>query len=191
VADGTATASSAFIKNNCENRNWSQIMKGPDVSLKHLQRALTMELTTINTYLYQEKQLDDWGIDRLAERMREETDEERGHASMFLTRLLFLDGEADMKTLDDVDKPTSVRGIFETQQRMELEAREYYAKAANDCQDAGDLGSFELFMRVLKDEEDHIDFVEEQFDLMEMMGDQLYIARQVSSVGEGDEESVP
>lgn len=161
-------------------------MEGPKVSLEHLQRALTMELTTINTYIYQERQLDDWGIDRLAARMREETDEEREHASLFLTRLLFLDGEADMQTLDKIDQPKSVRAIFETQLRMEREAREYYTKAANECQEAGDLGSFELFMRILKDEEEHIDFVEEQFDLMELMGDQLYVARQVSSVGEED-----
>jgi bacterioferritin len=164
-------------------------MKGPDVSLKHLQRALTMELTTINTYLYQERQLDDWGIDRLAERMREETDEERAHAEMFLTRILFLDGEADLRTLDAVDRPESVRGLFETQHRMELEAREYYAKAANECQDAGDVGTFELFMRILKDEEDHVDFVEEQFDLMELMGEQLYVARQVSSVSADDDDA--
>lgn len=165
-------------------------MKGPDVSLEHLQRALTMELTTINTYLYQERKLDDWGIDRLAARMREETEEEREHAELFLTRLLFLDGEADMQTLDPIDRPQSVRGIFETQLKMELEAREYYARAANACQEAGDLGSFELFMRVLKDEEDHIDFVEEQFDLMDLMGEQLYVARQVSSVSD-DDDSVP
>lgn len=163
-------------------------MKGPEVSLKHLQRALTMELTTVNTYLYQERQLDDWGVDRLATRMREEIDEERGHANDFLTRILFLEGEADVHTLDKIEPPKSIRHIFETQQKMELEAREYYDKAARECQEAGDLGTFELFMRILKDEEEHIDFVEEQFDLMELMGDQLYIARQVSSVsGEGDE----
>lgn len=166
-------------------------MKGPDVSLKHLQRALTMELTTVHTYLYQERQLDDWGIDRLAERMREETDEEREHASLFLTRILFLDGEADLQTLDKVERPKNVRQIFETQHKMELEAREYYAKAANECQEAGDVGTFELFMRILKDEEDHIDFVEEQFDLMELMGDQLYVARQVSSVGQTSDDGVP
>ncbi|MAQ85549.1 bacterioferritin [Psychromarinibacter halotolerans] len=163
-------------------------MKGQKVSLKHLQRALTMELTTVNTYIYQERALDDWGIDRLATRMREEIDEERGHANDFLTRILFLEGKADVQTLDKIEEPKNVRHIFETQQKMELEAREYYDKAARECQEAGDLGSFELFMRILKDEEEHIDFVEEQFDLMEMMGDQLYIARQVSSVsGEGDD----
>lgn len=161
-------------------------MKGPSVSLKHLQRALTMELTTINTYLYQEHRLDDWGIDRLAKRMREEIDEERNHASLFLARLLFLEGEPDMQTIDPVDRPETVRSIFETQHRMECEAREYYDKAANECQKVGDLGSFDLFMRVLREEEEHIDFVEEQFDLMNLMGDQLYVARQVSSVGDDD-----
>lgn len=166
-------------------------MKGPAVSLKHLQRALTMELTTVNTYLYQERQLDDWGVDRLATRMREEIDEEREHASAFLTRLLFLEGKADVHKLDKIEPPKTVKGIFETQLKMEQEAREYYAKAANECQEAGDLGTFELFMRILKDEEEHIDFVEEQFDLMELMGEQLYIARQVSSVSEEGEESIP
>lgn len=95
-----------------------------------------------------------------------------------------------MQTLDKIEKPESVRKIFQTQHRMELEAREYYDKAARECHDAGDLGSFELFMRILRDEEEHIDFVEEQFDLMELMGEQLYIARQVSSVG-GDDDSSP
>jgi bacterioferritin len=55
-------------------------MKGNPTALKHLQQALTYELTTINTYLYQERRLHDWGVDRLAERMEEEIAEERGHA---------------------------------------------------------------------------------------------------------------
>lgn len=163
-------------------------MKGSDVSLRHLQRALTMELTTVNTYLYQERQLEDWGIARLAERMREETDEERGHAKAFLTRILFLEGDPDVRTLDEIEKPTSVRQIFEVQHRMEREAVNYYNKAAIECQQAGDVGSFELFMRVLKDEEEHIDFVEDQLDLMEMIGMQLYIARQVPSVAADDQD---
>ena len=53
-------------------------MKGPEISLKHLQRAITMELTTVNQYLLQAHQLANWGIDRLANRMFEEVEEERG-----------------------------------------------------------------------------------------------------------------
>ena len=163
-------------------------MKGSDVALKHLQRALTMELTTVNTYLYQERRLNDWGVDRLATRMREEIDEEREHADRFLTRLLFLEGEADVSTLDPITPPESVRQIFDTQYAMEKEAVAYYNRAAQECHEAGDIGSFRLFSSILKDEEEHIDFIEDQFDLMEMMGPQLYIARQVSPMDEAEED---
>lgn len=157
-------------------------MKGSKVSLQHLQRALTMELTTVNTYLLQEHRLDDWGVDQLAARMREEIDEERHHAHLFLERLLFLEGTPNVHDLDEIKQDSSLREIFETQLRMEKDARTYYDKAAQECRDAGDLGSFELFMTVLKDEEEHIDFVETQFSLMELMGDQMYVSRQVASV---------
>lgn len=157
-------------------------MKGPDISLRHLQTALTMELTTVNQYLLQAQLLADWGVHRLAERMQEEIDEEREHADHFLDRLIFLEGRPDMQSIDEIVHPESVREIFDKQLTMENEARRVYDKAARECQEAGDVGSFELFMRILKDEEGHIDFVEEQLGLMEMMGDQLYIARQVDSV---------
>ncbi len=157
-------------------------MKGSETSLKHLQTALTMELTTVNQYLLQAHLLADWGVHRLAERMVEEIDEERGHADRFLERIIFLEGDPDMQKVDDIARPDDVRSIFTKQLDMELEARAYYDKAARECQEAGDVGSFELFMTILKDEEEHVDFVEEQLGLMEMLGDKLYIARQVDSV---------
>ena len=164
-------------------------MKGPDVSRTHLQRALTMELTTVNAYTLQAHKLEDWGVDQLAARMREEIEEERGHAHLYLDRLLFLEGVPNVHALDEIKQDASVREIFETQLRMENEARDYYDKAANECREAGDLGSFDLFRQILRDEEEHIDFVETQFELMEMMGEQLYIARQVSSVAEQAESA--
>jgi bacterioferritin len=74
--------------------------------------------------------------------------------------------------------------MYDRQLRMENAARDYYDRAAREARDAGDLGTFDLFRSILKDEEEHIDFVETQFELMEMMGDQLYISRQVSSTAE-------
>ena len=157
-------------------------MIGPEISLTHLQRAITMELTTVNQYLLQAHQLANWGIDRLADRMFEEVEEERGHANRFIERMLFLDGEPNVRDLDEIVKPVNVRQIFETQHKMELEARAYYDKAARECQQAGDSGTFDLFVSILKEEEGHIDFLEDQFNLLELMGDQYYIGRQVSSL---------
>jgi len=163
-------------------------MKGSEVSLKHLQRAITMELTTVNQYLLQAHKLSGWGVDRLAARMFEEIEEERGHASRFIDRMIFLEGEPNVRDLDKISKADSIRQIFETQYKMELEAREYYDKAARECQEAGDGGTFELCMSILKDDEGHIDFLEEQFDLMKLMGEQFYVARQVSSVAHEEEK---
>ena len=163
-------------------------MKGTEIALKHLQRALTMELTTVNTYLLQERNLDDWGIDRLAGRMREEIDEERTHANRFLTRILFLEGTPDVQTLDEIGQDGTVREIFQRQLKMETEARAYYAQAADECREAGDIGSFNLFAEILEDEEEHVDFVETQFKLMDLMGDQMYVSRQVSSLDTEEED---
>lgn len=161
-------------------------MKGSDVVLQHLQRAIIMELTTVNTYTRQARQLADWGVDRLAKHMAEEVEEERGHAQRFIDRMLFLEGTPDVHSLDKTEPDGSVRGVFETQMKMEREAREFYAKARQECQDAGDPATGHLFRQILEDEEEHIDYLETQFSLMEMMGDQLYIARHVSSeAGEG------
>ncbi|MFN3688827.1 ferritin-like domain-containing protein [Salinarimonas sp.] len=163
-------------------------MKGPDVSLRHLQRALTMELTTINTYLLQAAKLEDWGLDVLAARMEAEIEEEREHAKAFLERILFLEGEADVSTLDPIGQDRSIRDVYQTQLKMELEARSYYDHAAREAREAGDLGTFDLFRAILADEEEHIDFVETQFHLMELMGEQLYVSRQVSDVAKHDDD---
>lgn len=163
-------------------------MKGPEVSLRHLQRALTMELTTVNTYMLQAAKLEDWGLDVLAARMREEIEEEREHAQRYLDRLIFLEGEPDVSTLDPIGQDQSVRDIYQTQMKMELEARSYYDHAAREARDAGDLGTFDLFRSILKDEEEHIDFVETQFSLLELMGEQLYVSRQVSDIAKHDDD---
>lgn len=160
-------------------------MKGAQVSLVHLQRALTMELSTVNQYLLQAHKLADWGVDRLAKRMMEEMKEESEHANRFIARQIFLGGEPNVRELDAITPPESVRKIFDRQLQMENEARDYYQRAARACLEASDVGSFELFMSILKDEEGHINFVEEQLHLMQLMGEQLYIARQVSSTAHG------
>lgn len=163
-------------------------MKGPDISLTHLQRAITMELTTVNTYELQAAKLRDWGVDQLAARMAEEIEEERGHFHRFLDRMLFLEGTPNVQDLDAIERDTTIKSMYETQLRMENEARDYYDRAAREARDADDLGTFDLFRSILKDEEGHIDFVETQFHLMKLMGEQLYVSRQVSSTAEQDDD---
>ena len=113
--------------------------------------------------------------------MQEEIEEEREHAKRFLDRILFLEGVANLHQLDEFGQEETLRAIFETQLRMENEARDYYDLAARESRDASDLGTFDLFRSTLEHEEGHIDFIETQFELTAMMGEQPYVSRQVSS----------
>jgi len=160
-------------------------MKGNNIALQHLQRALTMELTAVNQYFLHAHTLDDWGYPKLADSMREEMSEEQGHASRLIDRMLFLEGTPDVQALDKINYPKSVRDMFQTDLDDENESRTYYTKAAIDCRDSGDLGSHELFVSLLQDEEGHIDHLEKQIRLIEQLTEPLYLQMHASP---GNEE---
>jgi bacterioferritin len=155
-------------------------MKGDKTVLEHLQTSLTMELTAVNQYLLHAHVLEDWGLDRLSAKMREEMSEEQGHADRLIGRILFLEGNPDLTRLNDVTRGNSLRGILESDLRDELDARSYYTKAAEVCADKGDLGSRDLFRSLLSDEEGHIDHLETQLNLIDLIGEAGYAQLQVS-----------
>lgn len=149
-------------------------MKGDKTVIEHLQTALTMELTAVNQYLLHAHVLEDWGLARLGAKMREEMAEEQGHADRLVGRILFLDGNPDVGRLNDVGRGNSLRGILEANLRDEMDARAYYTKAADVAADKGDLGSRDLFRALIADEEGHIDFLETQLNLFDLIGEQAY-----------------
>ena len=163
-------------------------MKGNNIVLQHLQTALTMELTAVNQYFLHAHVLDDWGLPKLAEKMHEEMSEEQGHASRLIDRMLFLEGSPDVQTLQHVSQAQSVRSMFEADLEDEYEARSYYTKAAIDCRDAGDLGSHELFVGLIRDEEGHIDYLEKQIRLVEKLTEPIYLQMHASAHEEADAE---
>jgi bacterioferritin len=159
-------------------------MKGNNLALQHLQRALTMELTAINQYLLHAHTLDDWGYPKLAVAMREEMTEEQGHAGRLIDRILFLEGTPEVQSLDKISYPKSVRDMFQTDLDDEYEARTYYTQAVNDCRDAGDIGTYQIFVALLEDEEGHIDNLEKQLRLIEQLSEPLYLQMHASPAGE-------
>lgn len=155
-------------------------MQGDRTVLEHLQTALTMELTAVNQYLLHAHVLEDWGLSRLGARMREEMAEEQGHAHRLLERILFLDGTPDVSKLNDVGQGNSLRGILEADLRDEYEARAYYTRAAEVAAEKSDLGTRELFRSLIADEEGHIDYIESQLNLIDLIGEAGYAQIQVS-----------
>jgi bacterioferritin len=157
-------------------------------TLKHLQQALAMELTAAHQYQLHAAVLDDWGIDRLAKKMRQEMLEELGHADQFLKRILFLKGEPVVTLAKTPAIARSLRDLFAADAADENHAIDFYANSARVAGESGDVGSRLLFEQILIDEENHMAWLELQLDLIERITEPAYIAKHMSVSGDESPE---
>jgi bacterioferritin len=103
-------------------------MKTNSSSLENLQKALSMELTAVHQYLMHAHVLDDWGLDKLALKMREEMKEELGHAGRFINRILFLKGDPKISAEKTPQRSQSLKDMFEADLSEERGAIEFYTE---------------------------------------------------------------
>jgi bacterioferritin len=156
-------------------------------TLKNLQKALSMEISAAHQYQLHAHVLDDWGIDRLAGKMREEMQEELGHSDAYIERIMFLKGDPELCFAKPPARAQSLTDMFEADLADEKEAIEFYTRAARQAYEDGDVGSRVLFEKIVLDEEGHMAWLELQLDLIGRMGEKAYVAKHVSAPGEHDE----
>jgi bacterioferritin len=154
-------------------------------SIANLQKALAMELTAIHQYLLHAHTLDAWGLDKMATKMREELQEELGHAGAFIERIMFLGGDPRVEAAKTPKRAASLKAMFESDLAEEKGAVAFYTEAAEAASKDSDIGTRTLFERILLDEEGHIGWLELQLDLLERMGEPAYTARHMTAPGEG------
>lgn len=150
--------------------------KKSEKTLKNLQQALSMEIAATHQYLLHARVLEDWGLDRLSQKMNVEMQEELGHASSFIDRMLFLGGDPVVTEAKVVRRAASLSEMFKADLADELASIEFYGKASKEAADEGDVGTRKLFERLLVDEEEHADWLQRQLELLERMGEPNYIA---------------
>ena len=161
-------------------------MKGKQEVIEILNEALKHELTAVNQYWLHYRLLDNWGFTKLAKKEREESIEEMQHADKLTTRIIFLEGHPNLQHLDPLMIGQNLKEVLECDLKAEYSARELYAKAREICRIAGDYVSEELFIGLLGDEEDHIDFIETQLDLIGTIGIQNYGQLQAGPASDKD-----
>ena len=149
-------------------------------TIENLQRALSMEMTAMHQYQLHACVLDDWGMDLLANKMREEMREELGHSEEFMVRILFLKGDPNLAFQKAPVRATSLKEMFETDLADEKEAIEFYTSASIAANDDRDIGTRQLFERIAIDEEGHASWLELQLDLLQRLGEPAYITKHMS-----------
>ncbi|WP_342362245.1 bacterioferritin [Terrarubrum flagellatum] len=160
-------------------------MKGDKKVIEYLNKGLRSELTAINQYWLHYRLLDNWGLNAMAKKWREESIEEMHHADRFVDRILFLEGFPNLQVLDPLRIGQDVKEILECDLKAEVEARAAYQEAAEYCMKVKDYPSKDLFEELMADEEGHIDFLEKQLDLVKRIGIERYMQTHVGGFGDG------
>jgi bacterioferritin len=159
-------------------------MKGDLKVIDYLNQALTNELTAINQYWLHYRVLDNWGMKKLAAYERHESIEEMEHADKLAERILFLEALPNFQAIHKLKVGETVEEILKADLALEHEAIPLLRDAIEHCESVRDYVSRELFAYILKNEEEHVDFLETQFELIERMGLHNYVQLQSAPAGE-------
>jgi bacterioferritin len=153
-------------------------MQGDDRVIEFLNEALKNELTAVNQYWLHYRLLDNWGVKGLAEFERHESIDEMKHADRLTERILFFNGLPNFQMLGRLRIGESVEEILRADLALEMEALTQLRGAIQHCESIRDYVSRDLFADILRNEEEHVDTLERQFEMIERMGIQNYIQLQ-------------
>ena len=153
-------------------------MKGDAKVIDYLNEALKNELTAINQYFLHSKMLKNWGMTKLANFEYHESIDEMKHADKLAERILFLEGLPNFQMLGRIKIGETVEEILKADLALEHEALPPLRDAIAYCESVRDFVSRDLFAHILDNEEEHVDILEQQFEMIERMGIQNYVQLQ-------------
>jgi bacterioferritin len=155
------------------------MMQGSDRVTEALNDLLTLELTVINQYFLHSKMCENWGLGRLAKRLREVSLEEMKDAERIVDRILFLEGLPNMQRLGAVRIGENVPELLKIQLDGERQALTVLAQGIKVALEEGDEASREFFAGSLLEEEEHADWLETELSLIQQVGEANYLAQQI------------
>src|SRR5512139_3460193 len=155
-------------------------MKGNDEILATLNELLADELTAISQYMVHSEMCDNWGYDKLHKAIEAQAIDEMHHAEWLIGRIIFLEGTPIVSKLNPMKIGAQVADMVANDKEAELGAIRAYNAGIRLGHDVDDQGTVELLTKILKMEEDHVDWNEQQRDQIAQMGLENYLTVQTS-----------
>jgi bacterioferritin len=154
-------------------------MQGNPKVIALLNEALKEELTAINQYFLHAEMCENWHYNKLGDFIKKQSIDEMKHAETLIERILFLDGTPNLTELMQLNIGKNVKEQLESDLKLEINAVAMYNNAIKVCREEGDNASRELFERLLKDEEQHVDWLEAQVYQIGELGYERYLTQQI------------
>lgn len=155
-------------------------MKGKANIIDALNMLLSNELAAMDQYFLHSQMYRDWGLTKLYERIDHEFDDERGHATKLIERMLFLEGKPDMKTRAPINIGEDVPAMLQADLDLEIDVKNALQDTIKLCEAEQDYVTRDMLVTLLDDTEmDHAYFLEQQLRLIKMIGVERYMQSQL------------
>ncbi|MBV2129182.1 bacterioferritin [Arsukibacterium indicum] len=155
-------------------------MKGNQQVIAALNTLLANELAAMDQYFIHSRMYHDWGLHKLYERIDHEFDDEKGHASKLIERIIFLEGTPDLKNRDAIHVGKDVPAMLQNDLNVEYAVAKLLKKTMALCEQEQDYVSREMLQQLLDDtENDHAHWLEQQLRLIKMLGLENYLQSQM------------
>jgi len=155
-------------------------MQGSPAVLSYLNFLLAGELAARDQYFIHSRMFHEWGYGKLHDRIAHEMEDETGHASALIARILMLGGTPAM-TPEQLHIGSSVVTMLESDLAVEFKVRDDLKKGIALCEPEQDYVSRNILVAQLKDtEEDHAHWLEQQLFLIKQVGLPNYLQSQAS-----------
>jgi len=153
-------------------------VQGDEKLVKTLDRLLAEELTAINQYMVHSEMCANWGYGRLHEKIEKRAVQEMRHAEALIARILFLEATPTVSNLGAIHIGADVQKQLQSDLEAERVAVRSYNDAIHLADKVGDAATRDLLLHFLKEEDEHIDWIEEQLDQIAQMGLPIYLSTQ-------------
>ena len=154
-------------------------MKGNPKVIAVLNEALQEELLAINQYFLHSEMCENWKYEALSKFIKKQSIDEMKHAEKLIERILFLDATPTLTGPAQLKIGKTVKEQIASDLELELGAVKLYNKAINVARAENDNATAEFFQKILKDEEDHVDWLESQLHLIDEIGYERYLSMQM------------
>lgn len=154
-------------------------MKGNQKLIDTMNSLLADELTAINQYIVHAEMSEDWGYGKLHGHFEKRAIDEMKHAEKLIGRILFLEGIPIVTDLKKIHIGSDVPKQMENDRLAEVDAINAYNNAIVLAGEVKDFATRDLLEQILKDEDKHMDEIEELQAQIEQMSLPIFLTTQV------------
>ena len=156
-------------------------MKGNPKILATLNELLADELTAINQYVVHAEMAENWGYGKLGAFVSGRSRTEMKHAEQLIARILFLEGTPVVSELNRIHVGPDVAKQLANDLVAEMVAVAGYNRAIRQAVELGDNATKDMLEAILRDEDQHVNAIEERLDQIKQMGIQNFLATQAGA----------